>query len=69
MILNFAWTIPAWILLALHFILHISIFWFIGALLIWALTIIIWMLLVGWAVKLGKEPVKENKNINPYSNK
>lgn len=35
MVLNLAWTIPAWILLACHFIFGISIWWFVGALALW----------------------------------
>ena len=32
MLLNLEWTIPAWILLALHFVFDWSIWWFVLAL-------------------------------------
>ena len=68
-ILNLEWTIPAWILLALHFVLGWSIKWFWIALGIWLLDILLWMSIFGTLNRLGnsKEPKKENKN--PYSKK
>lgn len=69
--LNFRLTIPAWILLALHFICGISIWWFVGALGVFFLYIFIWMLvlrLMGrMAASAAPDPVIENKN--PYSSK
>ena len=67
MLLNLEWSIPAWILLALHFWLDISILWFVGGLAFWILRILAGMWLMGWAVACGneKDPQKENKN--PYS--
>jgi hypothetical protein len=65
-ILTAEWSIPAWILLALHFILHISIWWFVGALAVWILRILIGMTIIGLASKCSvPDPPKENKN--PYS--
>ena len=65
--LNLEWSIPAWILLALHIWLDISIWWFFGSLAFWILSILVEMRLVGWAASCGsqKDPPKENKN--PYS--
>lgn len=67
MLLNFEWSIPAWILLGVHFWLDISIWWFIGALALWILRILAGMWLMGWASACSnqKDPPKENKN--PYS--
>ena len=69
MLLNLEWSIPAWILLGLHFWLEISIWWFIGGLTLWVIRIIVGMWIIGWAAGCGneKDPPKENKN--PYSKK
>jgi hypothetical protein len=66
---NLEWSIPAWILLALHFWLNISIWWFVAALGAWVLLMILWMRLIGWAAGCSahRDPPKENKN--PYSAK
>ena len=67
LLLNLEWSIPAWILLALHFWLDISIWWFVGGLAFWLLSILSGMWIMGWAASCGnqKDPPKENKN--PYS--
>ena len=58
-----------WVLLALHFWLKISIWWFVGGLVLWILVNLVGMWLMGWAARCsaGKDPPKENKN--PYSKK
>ena len=67
LLLNLEWSIPAWVLLGLHFWLDISIWWFAGGLGLWILVILAKMWLMGWAIDCGKQkdPPKENKN--PYS--
>ena len=67
LLLNLEWSIPAWIMLALHFWLDISIWWFVGGLAFWLLSILSGMWIMGWAADCGnqKDPPKENKN--PYS--
>lgn len=67
LLLNLEWSIPAWILLALHFWLDTSIWWFVAGLLFWVISIFVGMKLIGWAASCGnqKDPPKENKN--PYS--
>lgn len=67
LLLNLEWSIPAWVLLGLHFWLGISIWWLAGGLGLWILVILAQMWLMGWAVDCGKQkdPPKENKN--PYS--
>ena len=67
MLLNLEWSIPAWILLALHFWLDISIWWFVGGVAFWVLCILTGIWLIDWAADCcnQKDPPKENKN--PYS--
>ena len=67
LLLNLEWSIPAWILLALHFWLDISIWWFMGGLVLWVLRVLLGMWFIRWAADCGseKDPPKENKN--PYS--
>lgn len=67
LLLNFEWSIPAWILLALHFILDLSIWWFIGALALWVLILICWMNVIGWAADCSSAPDPQKENKNPYS--
>lgn len=67
MLLNIDWSIPAWILLALHFWLDIPIWWFVGALALWILPIILGMWITGWAASVGNEPDPYKENKNPYS--
>ena len=67
MLINLEWSIPAWILLALHFWLDISIWWFVGALAFWILSIISWMSIMGWATDCSNTPDPPKENKNPYS--
>lgn len=67
MLLNFEGIIPAAVLLALHFVLKLSVWWAAAALIIWLLWLIVWMKIIGSAGQCGNtaDPPKENKN--PYS--
>ena len=67
LLLNLEWSVPAWILLALHYALGWSTRWFWIALAAWLINILFWMKIYGWAAECGneKDPPKENKN--PYS--
>ena len=67
MLINLEWSIPAWILLALHFWLDISIWWFVGAFAFWILSIISWMSIMGWASDCSNTPDPPKENKNPYS--
>ena len=69
MLLNLEYSIPAWILLTLHFIFDISIWWFVGGLAFWIICILSGMWIMSWAASCASEPdpIKENKN--PYSSK
>lgn len=69
LLLDFAWSIPAWICLVLHFWIRLSIWWFVIALSLWILGNVLRMEFLGWAARCSnqQEPSKENKN--PYSAK
>jgi hypothetical protein len=67
MVLNLEWTIPAWILLALHFWLGWSIWWFVLALALWLIDIPFWMKVMGWAADCSNTPDPPKENKNPYS--
>ena len=67
LLLNLEWSIPAWILLALHYWLGLSIRWFWGGLAFWVLSILADMWLVGWAAKCGEQKDLPKENKNPYS--
>ena len=67
MVLNLEWTIPAWILLVLHFWLGWSIWWFVLALVLWIGDILFWMKVMGWAADCSNTPDPPKENKNPYS--
>lgn len=66
-VLNFEGIIPAAILLALHFLLHISIWWAVAAFAVWIVGILVWMLIMNWAARCSSTPDKPKENKNPYS--
>ena len=66
-LLNIEWAIPGVVLLVLHFVLDISIWYSIGAFALWILIILLWMLVMNWAAKCSNEPKPEKPNKNPYS--
>ncbi len=67
MLLNLEWGIPALIALVLHLWQGLSIWWFVGAMLLWIGRLLLGMWFMGWAAACSREkdPPKENKN--PYS--
>ena len=66
MLLNIDRSVPAWILLILHYVLGWSILWFWLALGLWLLGILLWMGFMSFASNSSNEkPYRENKN--PYS--
>ena len=69
LLFHWYWSIPAWILLILHFTVGISVWWFVGALLLWIIGVRIFVRVIGWLTYMGNKPEAENKNVNPYSNK
>jgi hypothetical protein len=60
-------TIPAWILLVLHYLLDLPIWLFWLALGIWLLSIVFWMGVIGWATQCSDTPDPPKENKNPYS--
>ena len=69
LIFDLEWTIPAWILLAAHFIFKISLWWFVGALGFWIVSAIVRTAVLTWLVKAGNTPDPPKENKNPYSSK
>ena len=65
--LNLEWSIPAWILLVCHFVFDISIWWFVGALALWIIIMVLWMIFIGWAASCANENNEATINKNPYS--
>lgn len=65
-VLNLEWSIPAWILLGLHFWLDVPIFFFWLALGLWLGGTLLVMLILELIRRCNSpEPPRENKN--PYS--
>lgn len=67
LLFDLEWTIPAWILLALHFIFEISLLWFFGALGVWIVAVAVKTAVFSWLVRAGNTPDKPKENKNPYS--
>ena len=67
LIFDLEWTIPAWILLAVYFIFKISIWWFVGALILWIIGVAIKTAVFSWLIHVGNIPDPPQKNKNPYS--
>ena len=60
-------SLIAWLLLALHFWLRISLWWFVGGLLIWLLPAFLWAAMVGLGRRASANPDRPKENRNPYS--
>ena len=67
LVFDLEWTIPAWIALALHFFLDISILWFVGAIVLWIVGVGIKTAVFSWLVREGNRPDPPKENKNPYS--
>ncbi len=67
LIFDLEWTIPAWILLVLHFIFDISILWFIGAITLWVVGVGVKTAVFSWLIREGNRPDPPKENKNPYS--
>ena len=67
MLLNLEGLIPFAVLLILHFLLNISIWWAVLTFSLWILYLIIWMLIFRWANKSSSDSDKPKENKNPYS--
>jgi len=69
LLFNFWWGLIAVILLALHFILSIPVFWSLIGFLIWIGVAFISTALIVWAVSTAEEKTPQRENLNPYSAK
>lgn len=67
LLLNLHWTIPSWILLALHFWLEWPIGWFWLALGLWLAVNVLWAVVIRWAGRCSSTPDEPKENKNPYS--
>ena len=67
MLLNLEGLIPAAALLALHFMLGWSLWWAALAAGLWVISLILWMLFMGFAAKSSSTPPPSRENKNPYS--
>jgi len=67
LVFNLEWTVPAWILLGIHFWLGISIKWFIGAIVLWVSAVAVKTIVLSWLIREGNKPDLPKENKNPYS--
>ena len=67
LVFDLEWTVPAWIALALHFFLDISILWFVGAIALWIVCVGIKTAVFSWLIREGNRPDLPKENKNPYS--
>ncbi|MEE1012224.1 MAG: hypothetical protein U0L11_09375 [Acutalibacteraceae bacterium] len=67
LVFDLEWTIPAWLLLAAHFIFKISIWWFVGTLAVWVIGVAIKTAVFSWLIHVGNIPDPPKENKNPYS--
>ena len=63
------WTVPAWVLLALHFWLKISVWWSLSCFGLFLAAMLIYCLLLNSMISAGSYTDKEKPNLNPYSAK
>ena len=66
-LLNLEGFIPAIILIILHFVLGLSLWWAALAAALFVLSIIVRMMIIGYANKCGNTPEVKHENKNPYS--
>ena len=66
-LINFDGTAPAWILLALHIWLDISVWWSVAAFALWAAWVLLWVLVIDWASSGSSKADVPRENKNPYS--
>lgn len=66
-VFNLEGSIPAWILLGLHFWLGLSIKWFLLALFIWLFVIFLRTAVLSWVNKQNNISRPKLENKNPYS--
>ena len=69
MALNLQWLFPAVVLLVLHFVFGLSLWWTAAAVGLWILWILVAVALLCLASKAGNAPRPQTENKNPYSKK
>lgn len=69
LIFSLEWSIPAWLLLIMHFVLNWSLWLFVGALGVFIIGVFAKTAVLCWAASAGSVPDKPKKNLNPYSAK
>ena len=67
LLLRWYWSVPAWILLVLHFTAGISLWWFVGAFALYVTGVRVYVHIISWLVRMGNSDEPEKKNKNPYS--
>lgn len=67
MLFHLEGTVPAWILLGMHYWLDWPIWLFWAALALWLVLILLRMDLLGLAIRWGNQPDPPKANKNPYS--
>lgn len=67
LIFSLEWTIPAWILLVLHFVWGFSLWWFFAALILWVVCVALKTIIFSWLIREGNRPDPPKENKNPYS--
>lgn len=65
LLLNAQWSLPALLCLGLHYWLGLSIWWFVAALGLWVLLMVLWMLLFGWSASLESPADRLRTNKRP----
>ena len=68
LIFDLEWSIPAWLLLILRFVLDWSIWLFVAALVAFFVGVFLKTAFFSWAASVGNTPDVPKKNLNPYSN-
>ena len=69
MLFRAGWLALAAILLILHLVIGWPLWLIVIPLVCWVLHALLITLILGWANGSAQEPVPEQKNVNPYSNK
>lgn len=67
LIFDLEWSIPAWLLLILRFVLGWPIWLFAAALAVFVLGVLLKTAFISWAASAGNIPDAPKKNLNPYS--
>lgn len=67
LLMKFGWSIPAWILLAAHYLFGLPLWLFWLALGIWLGYVLLLTILIAWGNYCSGEPAESGPNKNPYS--